>query len=44
MPNVFEVLSSDHEQVKRVLREFESGPTSATGATDNALALRKKMA
>ncbi len=44
MPNVFEVLSKDHEQVKQALTEFEAGPTAATGATENELALRKKMA
>jgi hypothetical protein len=44
MPNVFEVLASDHEQVKQMLTEFEAGPTAATGATENELALRKKMA
>jgi hemerythrin superfamily protein len=44
MPNVFEVLSKDHEQVKQVLTEFEAGPTAAAGATENELALRKKMA
>ncbi len=25
MPNVFEVLSNDHEQVRRMLTEFEAG-------------------
>ena len=44
MPNVFEVLASDHEQVKRMLMEFEAGPTTAAGASENDLALRKKMA
>lgn len=44
MPNVFEVLSKDHEQVKQVLTEFEAGPTAATGASGSELALRKKMA
>jgi hemerythrin-like domain-containing protein len=44
MPNAFEVLASDHEQVKQVLAEFEAGPTVATGASENELALRKKMA
>jgi hypothetical protein len=44
MPNVFEVLRRDHEQVKQVLTEFEAGPTAATGASESELALRKKMA
>jgi len=44
MPNVFDVLSKDHEQVKHMLTEFEAGPTAATGATENELVLRKKMA
>ena len=44
MPSVFEVLSSDHEEVKRMLLEFEAGPTAATGASADQLALRKKMA
>jgi hemerythrin superfamily protein len=44
MPNVFEVLASDHEQVKRMLMEFEAGPTTAAGASEDDLALRKKMA
>jgi hemerythrin-like domain-containing protein len=44
MPNIFEVLSKDHEQVKRMLAEFEAGPTAVTGASENELALRKTMA
>jgi hypothetical protein len=44
MPNVFEVLSKDHEQVKQALTEFEAGPTATTGASEGELALRKKMA
>jgi hypothetical protein len=44
MANVFEVLSRDHEEVKRMLSEFETGPTAATGASADQLALRKKMA
>ncbi len=43
MPNVFDVLSQDHEEVKRMLAELEKGPTAATGANDNHLTLRKKM-
>ena len=44
MPDVFEVLSSDHQEVKQMLAELETGPTAATGADDTQLALRKKMA
>ena len=44
MPDVFEVLSRDHEEVKRMLSEFEAGPTAAAGASADQLALRKKMA
>jgi hemerythrin superfamily protein len=44
MPSVFEVLRSDHEEVKQMLSELESGPTAATGASPGQLALRKKMA
>ena len=43
MPDVFDVLSLDHHEVKRMLSELEAGPTKATGATDNDLLLRKKM-
>ena len=43
MPSVFDVLGRDHQEVKRMLSELESGPTAATGANDNHLMLRKKM-
>jgi hemerythrin-like domain-containing protein len=43
MPSVFDVLGRDHIEVKRMLSELESGPTAATSASDNHLALRKKM-
>ena len=43
MPSVFDVLGHDHQEVKRMLSELEKGPTVAAGASDNALALRKKM-
>lgn len=43
MPDVFEVLGQDHQEVKRMLAELEKGPTAASGASDNHLALRKKM-
>jgi hypothetical protein len=44
MPSVFEVLSRDHAEVKRMLSEFESGATAVSGASADQLALRKKMA
>jgi hemerythrin-like domain-containing protein len=44
MPGVFDVLSQDHQEVKRMLAELEKGPTKATGATEDQLMLRKKMA
>ena len=44
MPSVFEVLSRDHAEVKQLLSELESGPTPATGASPDLLALRKNMA
>lgn len=42
MPSVFDVLGYDHDEVKRMLTELENGPTAATGASENDLALRKK--
>src|SRR5258708_12221338 len=44
MPSVFEVLRHDHEEVQQMLSELESGPTAATAAGADQLALRKKMA
>ena len=43
MADVFTVLSQDHEEVKRILAELEKGPTRVTGASEDQLALRKKM-
>ena len=43
MADVFTVLKQDHEEVKRMLAELEKGPTRATGASEDQLALRKKM-
>jgi hemerythrin-like domain-containing protein len=43
MLNVFDVLARDHEEVRRMLSELELGPTAATGATADQLALRQKM-
>ena len=43
MADVFTVLAKDHQEVKAMLAELERGPTRATGATEDQLALRKKM-
>ncbi len=43
MADVFMVLAKDHEEVKGMLAELEKGPTRATGASQDQLALRKKM-
>jgi hemerythrin-like domain-containing protein len=43
MADVFTVLAKDHQEVKGMLAELERGPTGASGATEDQLALRKKM-
>jgi hemerythrin-like domain-containing protein len=43
MPSVFDVLGRDHQEVKQMLAELETGPTAATGADENSLTLRKRM-
>jgi hemerythrin-like domain-containing protein len=43
MADVFAVLAQDHQEVKAMLAELERGPTKAAGATEDQLALRKKM-
>lgn len=43
MSNAFDVLARDHEEVKRMLTELETGPTAAVGANSEQLALRKRM-
>src|SRR5690348_4214107 len=43
MPSAFDVLASDHEQVKKLLSQFEAAP-AASGTNDSLLAARKKMA
>ena len=43
MADVFTVLGQDHLEVKRMLAELEKGPTKAAGASEDQLALRKKM-
>ncbi len=44
MASAFEVLARDHVEVMRRLTELELGPTSATLATPDQLALRKERA
>ena len=43
MADVFTVLAKDHEEVKGMLAELQKGQTMATGASEDQLALRKKM-
>jgi hemerythrin-like domain-containing protein len=43
MPNAFEVLAEDHQEVLRMLAELELGPTAAAGANPDQLALRQKL-
>ncbi|MFZ0188983.1 MAG: hemerythrin domain-containing protein, partial [Streptosporangiaceae bacterium] len=43
MADVFTVLGQDHQEVKRMLAELEKGPSRVTGASEDQLALRKKM-
>jgi hemerythrin superfamily protein len=43
MANVFDVLGKDHEEVKRTLAELETGPTAASGANPDQLAVREKL-
>ena len=43
MPDVFDVLSKDHIEVKRMLSELETGPTQQHGADEDQLLLRKRM-
>jgi hypothetical protein len=43
MADVFTVLGQDHLEVERMLAELEKGPSRATGASQDQLALRKKM-
>ena len=40
MADVFTVLAQDHQEVKAMLAELKRGPTKATGATGDQLALR----
>jgi hemerythrin superfamily protein len=43
MSSAFDVLASDHEQVERLLSQFEAAPAAA-GVNDSLLEARKKMA
>lgn len=43
MADVFQVLAKDHEEVKRMLAELQQGPTQQAGASEDELALRKRM-
>jgi Hemerythrin HHE cation binding domain len=42
MPDVFEVLKADHEEVKAMLAQLEDGPKADGGATDEQLASRRR--
>jgi hemerythrin-like domain-containing protein len=44
MATVFEVLAKDHGEVKRMLAELATGPTMASGASEDELLLRTRMA
>jgi hypothetical protein len=42
MPDVFQVLKKDHDEVKAMLARLEEGPKASTGATQEQLAFRKQ--
>lgn len=44
MSDVFNVLSQDHAEVKRMLAELHAGPAATTGATAEQLEGRKRLA
>jgi hypothetical protein len=44
VPDVFEVLRQDHEEVKTMLARLEDGPKAWEGATGEQLAERKRLA
>lgn len=44
MSSVFDVLKHDHQEVKQMLAELESGPTASAGASPDQLAQRKDKA
>jgi hypothetical protein len=35
MDTIFDVLASDHEEVRRMLAELTTGPTMASGASED---------
>lgn len=43
MPDVFEILKRDHDEVKMMLARLEDGPTASTGATVGELTSRKQL-
>jgi hypothetical protein len=43
MPNVFEVLRKDHDEVKAMLVRLEAGPQSGLGATGEQVAQRRRL-
>lgn len=44
MPDVFQVLKQDHDEVKAMLARLEEGQTAVTGATAEQLAHRQQLA
>ena len=42
MPDVFQVLRKDHDEVKAMLAKLEEGPSAGTGATADQLGFRKR--
>jgi Hemerythrin HHE cation binding domain len=42
MPDVFQVLQKDHDEVKAMLVQLEEGPRASTGATHEQLMFRKR--
>ena len=42
MPDVFQVLKQDHDEVKAMLAQLEEGPRASAGATEEQLAFRKR--
>lgn len=42
MPDVFQVLKKDHDEVKAMLAQLEEGPKASTGATPEQLAFRRQ--
>jgi hypothetical protein len=44
MPNVFEVLRKDHDEVKAMLVRLEAGPAVTLGATAEQIARRRNLA